>query len=192
MVLQAEAKRTQTSEDNIIFQEADIEDTDFPNNSFDAILCASALPYIQNIEKALEKYRGWLRKSGGVLSYNSPKVRPDDQNVVRQGTQAGDLPLYSLMPLLLMPICGHMQLFKACTKTLTDLAKAGHPSLSPLQGNYTPLIPLMAELLQKRNIRGWKAPMWNMADASVHEQLLRDAGFQSFQVPESSFARKPF
>lgn len=54
--------------------------------------------------------------------------------------------------------------------------------LKLLQASYTPLIPLMSELLSKREVNGWKMPMWNMADADSHRKLLLDAGFASIQV----------
>lgn len=74
MCAQAEAKRDKQRHQHISFQEADIEGTDFPNESFDAILCASALPYVQDIEHALQKFWRWLKQKGGVLSYNCPEV----------------------------------------------------------------------------------------------------------------------
>ena len=54
--------------------------------------------------------------------------------------------------------------------------------LQLLQASYTPLIPLMSELLSKREVKGWRMPMWNMADAATHQKLLQDAGFASVQV----------
>lgn len=54
--------------------------------------------------------------------------------------------------------------------------------LSFLQASYTPLIPLLSELLNEREVKGWQMPMWNMADVAAHQRLLEDAGFSSIQV----------
>jgi ubiquinone/menaquinone biosynthesis C-methylase UbiE len=55
---------------NIDFQIADAEDLDFPINSFDRILCASAFIWMQDIQAALSHWYTFL-KSDGIIGFHA-------------------------------------------------------------------------------------------------------------------------
>ena len=64
----------QTGISNVTFREGDVEDIEFLEGSFDAILCSSAFPYLRDKEASLQGIYSWLKKPGGVLAYNAVKV----------------------------------------------------------------------------------------------------------------------
>lgn len=51
---------------NIILQLADIETLDFANNSFDCILCCSALPLLTNVPEDLRRWHSFLKPEGKI------------------------------------------------------------------------------------------------------------------------------
>ena len=72
--MQAKAKMQSSGCSNVSFEVGDLESCNYPDHSFDAILCSSAIFYIdlKSIGKTLHS---WL-KSGGVLAYNTHEVCP--------------------------------------------------------------------------------------------------------------------
>ena len=70
--MQAEAKLGLNDCSNVSFAVGDVEHCDYPNNSFDAILCSSAIFYV-NLKAVGTKLHAWLRP-GGILAYNSLEV----------------------------------------------------------------------------------------------------------------------
>ena len=70
--MQAEAKKEASGLNNISFLEGDIEGADFPNRSFDVILCSSAIFYF-NMQITAKRLHTWL-KPGGLLAYNTLQV----------------------------------------------------------------------------------------------------------------------
>jgi ubiquinone/menaquinone biosynthesis C-methylase UbiE len=71
MLNQARRKNVALNLSNLEFQLADAETLDFPDSSFDRILCAHAFPWIVNMEGAL---RQWMRflKPGGLVGIHTP------------------------------------------------------------------------------------------------------------------------
>ncbi len=69
MLQQAQAKIQATGLTNIELLEADVDKLDFPENSFDAILCSSAIVLFSNIMAVLEDWYRWL-KSDGTLAFS--------------------------------------------------------------------------------------------------------------------------
>ena len=69
MLKQAQSKIDVEGLHNIELGEADAEDLSFPNNSFDAILCSSAIVYLTDIPAAL---RSWYRflKPQGIVAFS--------------------------------------------------------------------------------------------------------------------------
>eukprot|EP00887_Chlorella_sp_A99_P000740 scaffold5.g740.t1 len=83
MLWQAEAKARRAGLRNVSFVAADVEGWQPPElaqgspgglgerQRFDAILCSSALPFLQDARAALAAWRGWLRPGGRVV-FNTP------------------------------------------------------------------------------------------------------------------------
>jgi ubiquinone/menaquinone biosynthesis C-methylase UbiE len=70
MLEQARYKVAALELTNIHFQIADAEDLDFPINSFDRILCASAFIWMQDIQAALSHWYTFL-KPGGIIGFHA-------------------------------------------------------------------------------------------------------------------------
>ena len=68
-------KASQQDIANITFLCADVEEVDFARGSFDVLLSANAMPYLQHFERTLCRTTSWL-KSGGRLCFSMPKVIP--------------------------------------------------------------------------------------------------------------------
>lgn len=66
MLKQAQSKIAAEGLQNIELVEADADFLNFPDNSFDAILCSSALAYLTDIPAALRSWYRFLRSSGIV------------------------------------------------------------------------------------------------------------------------------
>jgi 2-polyprenyl-3-methyl-5-hydroxy-6-metoxy-1,4-benzoquinol methylase len=58
---------------NLYLRQADAENIIFEEESFDSILCSSAMIYLQHIDVALQRFLSWL-KPGGKLCFNTPQV----------------------------------------------------------------------------------------------------------------------
>jgi len=71
--VQAERKAKQLGLDNLELRQADAEDVVFGDETFDSILCSSAMIYLQHIDRALQRFAAWL-KPGGSLCFNTPQV----------------------------------------------------------------------------------------------------------------------
>lgn len=66
MLVQANKKIAAASLNNIEMWEADVETVEFPENTFDQILCCSALPFITDIPAALRRWRRFLKPGGKI------------------------------------------------------------------------------------------------------------------------------
>jgi ubiquinone/menaquinone biosynthesis C-methylase UbiE len=64
MLAQAQSKIENLGLQNIQLIQAEAETIDFPQQSFDRILCCSALPYLTNIDQALKHWHFLLKKDG--------------------------------------------------------------------------------------------------------------------------------
>ena len=71
MLAQARHKIASEGIENLELIEADVESIEFELEQFDAIFCCSALVYISDISKILDKCYGWL-KSGGYFAFTTP------------------------------------------------------------------------------------------------------------------------
>lgn len=72
MLQQGQRKIDELGLKNIELIEADAEYIDFENESFDVIVCSTALVYFRDILKALQNWYRWLKKGGKVaFSCNS-------------------------------------------------------------------------------------------------------------------------
>ena len=66
MLQQAQQKIEQLELENIELIEADAEYIDFEDESFDVIICSTALVYFRDIPKALQNWYRWLKKGGAI------------------------------------------------------------------------------------------------------------------------------
>ena len=69
MLSQAQAKIASTGIHNIKLIEADIDDLDFTDNSFDTIFCSSSVPWFTDIYGTFRNWYRWL-KSGGKIAFS--------------------------------------------------------------------------------------------------------------------------
>lgn len=70
MLEQAERKVKALGLNNIEFQLSDAEALNFPANSFDVVLCSSALIWMADVTAALRLWMGFL-KSGGLIGFHA-------------------------------------------------------------------------------------------------------------------------
>ena len=66
-------KASQQGISNVDFLCGDIEEVDFTADSFDVLLAANAMPYLQHFQRTLQRTSCWLRR-GGRLCFSMPKV----------------------------------------------------------------------------------------------------------------------
>lgn len=69
MLSQAKQKTEAAGLSNIEFLQADVETVNFPDNSFDVVLCCSALVYLRIIPAALRRWHRLLRPNG-LIGFN--------------------------------------------------------------------------------------------------------------------------
>jgi len=69
MLQQAQAKIDAEGLQNVELVEADADYLNFPDNSFDAILCSSAIGYLTDIPAAMRSWYRFLR-SGGIVAFS--------------------------------------------------------------------------------------------------------------------------
>ncbi|MBW4561398.1 MAG: methyltransferase domain-containing protein [Mojavia pulchra JT2-VF2] len=69
MLAQAQQKMEALNLQNIELIEADVDYIDFPDESFDVILCSTAIVYFKDIPSAIRKWHSWL-KPGGVVGFS--------------------------------------------------------------------------------------------------------------------------
>ena len=81
MLQQAQHKTDELGLKNIELIEADAEYIEFENESFDVIICSSAIVYFRDILKVLQNWYKWLKKGGRVAfscgseqSYTAPII----------------------------------------------------------------------------------------------------------------------
>lgn len=67
MLQQAEQKIDELGLENIELIEADAEYIDFESESFDVIICSTALVYFKDIPRALQNWYRWLKKGGAII-----------------------------------------------------------------------------------------------------------------------------
>ena len=74
IIPQANLKRESSLQKAILtFTCADLETLHFPTATFDAILCSSALVFLQDIPSTLTNWHHWLNPTTGRVVFNSPK-----------------------------------------------------------------------------------------------------------------------
>lgn len=70
MLSQVKQKIEAAGLSNTEFLQADAETVNFPDNSFDVVLCCSALVYLRNIPAALRRWHRFL-KPNGLIGFNA-------------------------------------------------------------------------------------------------------------------------
>ena len=75
MILQARRKVEEGQVTNATFICADLDSFQCDDESFDAILCSSALVFLPDVGKSLGKWHEWLRGPHGRAVFNAPKGR---------------------------------------------------------------------------------------------------------------------
>ncbi len=87
---------------NLQFQIGDAENLDFPDKSFDAVLCASSLFFIPEMSAALKEARRVL-KPNGVVGFNSfspnflqPLRQLWNERLQKHGIKIGSLPIHRI------------------------------------------------------------------------------------------------
>ena len=66
MLSQAQEKIAATDISNIELIEADIDNLDFPNSSFDTIFCSSSVPWFTDIPGVFSNWYRWLKSEGKI------------------------------------------------------------------------------------------------------------------------------
>lgn len=66
MLQQAELKIAEAKISNIQLIESDIDNIDFPKNSFDTIFCSSSIPWFTDIPTIFKKWHNWLKPEGKI------------------------------------------------------------------------------------------------------------------------------
>ena len=66
MLSQAREKIADKGINNIELIEADIDDLDFPDNSFDTIFCSSSVPWFTDIPRTFNNWYRWLKPKGKI------------------------------------------------------------------------------------------------------------------------------
>lgn len=68
MLEQAKAKISEQSinNNNIELIESDIDELEFPANTFDTIFCSSSVPWFTNIPQTFKNWYNWLKSSGKI------------------------------------------------------------------------------------------------------------------------------
>ena len=74
MLSQARSKIKDLGIDNLELIEADIESIDFAPEQFDVIFCCSAIMYVTDISRLLNKCHGWLKSEGYLVFSTSAKT----------------------------------------------------------------------------------------------------------------------
>ncbi|GAB4544479.1 MAG: methyltransferase domain-containing protein [Anaerolineales bacterium] len=100
----AESQKVESQEtfDSVQFQTGDAENLDFPNQSFDAVLCASSLFFIPDISKALKEARRVLKPNGFVLfnsfapSFLQPLRQLWNERLQKHEIKIGSLPIHRI------------------------------------------------------------------------------------------------
>ena len=69
MLGQARFKIAEAKINNIQLIESDIDNIDFPENSFDTIFCSSSIPWFKNIPAVFKSWHHWL-KPGGKIAFS--------------------------------------------------------------------------------------------------------------------------
>ncbi|GAB4502889.1 MAG: methyltransferase domain-containing protein [Anaerolineales bacterium] len=96
------AESQETFESVIQFQTGDAENLDFPNESFDAVLCASSLFFIPDISKALKEARRVLKPNGVALfnsfapSFLQPLRQLWNERLQKHEIKIGSLPIHRI------------------------------------------------------------------------------------------------
>ncbi|MDJ0535735.1 MAG: methyltransferase domain-containing protein [Xenococcaceae cyanobacterium MO_207.B15] len=66
MLAQARAKIAEAKINNIQLIESDIDNIDFPENSFETIFCSSSIPWFKNITAVFDAWYRWLNPGGKI------------------------------------------------------------------------------------------------------------------------------
>ena len=71
--VQAQKKAATGNLSNLEFVLSDAETAEFPEGTFDRLLCSSGMLYLQHIGAAVHRFHSWL-KPGGEVHFNTPQV----------------------------------------------------------------------------------------------------------------------
>ncbi|VEP18228.1 Methyltransferase type 11 [Hyella patelloides LEGE 07179] len=81
MLAQAREKIAKADVSNIELIESDIDDLEFPDNSFDTIFCSSSVPWFIDIPGVFDNWYRWLKPEGKIVfscysekSFLTPKI----------------------------------------------------------------------------------------------------------------------
>ena len=67
MLAQAKEKIAELKIDNLKLIEADIDNLDFPDNSFNTIFCSSSVPWFTDIPRTFSNWYRWLKPEGKIV-----------------------------------------------------------------------------------------------------------------------------
>ena len=79
--MQALHKLQSSGLSNVSFEIGDLEECNFPDEFFDAILCSQAMFYV-DLKSVSKRLHAWL-KPGGILAYNTHQVLPNSMQCPR-------------------------------------------------------------------------------------------------------------
>lgn len=71
--VQAQMKAATSNLSNLGFLLLDAETAEFPEGTFDRLLCSSGMLYLQHIGAAVHRFHNWL-KPAGELHFNTPQA----------------------------------------------------------------------------------------------------------------------
>jgi len=98
-----ESENCRETLDSVIeFRVGDAENLDFPDSSFDAVLCASSLFFIPDMNKALKEARRVLKPKGLVMfntfapNFLQPLRQLWNERLQKHGIKLGSLPIHRL------------------------------------------------------------------------------------------------
>ncbi|MEA2097003.1 MAG: methyltransferase domain-containing protein [Candidatus Cloacimonadota bacterium] len=69
--------RTKSKKDRLKFITMDMDELDFPKNSFDAIIAIDTLYFVENLNKTIQKMKVILKKNGKLGIFFSQMIKPD-------------------------------------------------------------------------------------------------------------------
>lgn len=69
--------RTQSKQDRLKFITMDMDELDFPQNSFDTIIAIDTLYFVEDLNKTIQKMKEILKKNGKLGIFFSQMIKPD-------------------------------------------------------------------------------------------------------------------
>jgi len=77
-------KRTRKKQDRLSFQVMDMDEIDFPSNSFDTVLSIDTLYFVSDLNKTIHDLRGSLQENGQMGIFYNSKIAVDDPKEMLQ------------------------------------------------------------------------------------------------------------